>query len=176
MQDSEVFGLFLHECEQQIDEVDSLLLSAESGGRFSEDTIDRLFRLVHTLKGTAAMMGYTALAQVTHQGENVLQEVRRRELAAQNTSAALWKEIIGRGFDFTAYYRETFDQLKRGEEAKDSPALREKLSALLAALYGEAPGPAWRRRAWRRSPPCPRSARRILRALHAAACTCSRVQ
>mgnify|MGYP006196353611 CR=1 FL=1 len=38
-----------------------------------------LFRAVHTVKGMSATMGYTAVAELSHEMESVLDRVRRSE-------------------------------------------------------------------------------------------------
>ena len=43
--------------------------------------VNEIFRAAHTLKGMSATMGYDDLAHLTHQMENVLDEIRNERLA-----------------------------------------------------------------------------------------------
>src|SRR5688500_6090279 len=56
------------------------LLQLEQGAGGSEP-VSAIFRAVHTIKGMSATMGYTAVAELSHELETLLDRVRRHELA-----------------------------------------------------------------------------------------------
>src|SRR3712207_271578 len=56
------------------------LLQLERGAGGTEP-ISAIFRAVHTVKGMSATMGYTAVAELSHELETLLDRVRRSELA-----------------------------------------------------------------------------------------------
>src|SRR3712207_5061734 len=56
------------------------LLQLERGAGGSEP-VSAIFRAVHTVKGMSATMGYTAVAELSHELETLLDRVRRAELA-----------------------------------------------------------------------------------------------
>src|SRR5918992_6044329 len=56
------------------------LLQLERGAGGSEP-IGAIFRAVHTIKGMSATMGYTAVAELSHELETLLDRVRRSEVA-----------------------------------------------------------------------------------------------
>lgn len=76
---SRYLGLFLDEAEEQLQELDEGLVRLEQS-KEDTNTLNRVFRAVHTLKGSAASMGFDKMAQVTHHLEDVLDRLRRREL------------------------------------------------------------------------------------------------
>ena len=65
-----------HENLAQLD-LDLIALEKEPGERA---TLARVFRSLHTIKGTAGFLGFTKLQGVTHAGENLLSRLRAGEL------------------------------------------------------------------------------------------------
>src|ERR1017187_614436 len=66
---------FLQEAEELLAEIEQSALSLGSGER-SEETINRLFRAFHTIKGSGAMCGLHQVAGFTHHVESLLDRVR----------------------------------------------------------------------------------------------------
>jgi two-component system, chemotaxis family, sensor kinase CheA len=60
--------------------MNNALLELERGG--SDAAIDRLFRAVHTMKGMGSAMGYTAVGELSHELETLLDKLRNGTLAA----------------------------------------------------------------------------------------------
>jgi two-component system chemotaxis sensor kinase CheA len=67
--------LFLTEAQEHLQTINESLLELETQG-FEPAAIDKFFRAVHTIKGMSATMGYTAVAQLSHDMESLLAEVR----------------------------------------------------------------------------------------------------
>ncbi len=75
----EILEEFYIEAEESLEELESDLvkleaLAEESGTDF--DLVNRLFRVLHTLKGGAGFLNLTAMTTVAHAGETLLDEVR----------------------------------------------------------------------------------------------------
>jgi len=66
--------LFLSESRETLTEINNALLELERGA--GESAIARLFRAVHTMKGMGAAMGYTAVAELSHELETLLDRLR----------------------------------------------------------------------------------------------------
>ena len=75
-------ALFVSESREHLQACNQLLLAWE---RDPEATapVDGLFRAVHSLKGMAATMGFTPLAELAHRAENLLDTVRGGRLAVK---------------------------------------------------------------------------------------------
>ncbi|HJP84591.1 MAG TPA: chemotaxis protein CheA [Gemmatimonadaceae bacterium] len=71
--------LFLSESKENLAEINAALLELERGG--SDAAVARLFRAVHTLKGMGAAMGYTSVAELSHELESLLDKLRNSALA-----------------------------------------------------------------------------------------------
>lgn len=72
---SEILQTFKLEAEELLVSVEECVLDIEDNPR-DQDAINRLFRAVHTIKGSGSMFGYMALAAFTHHLESVLDKVR----------------------------------------------------------------------------------------------------
>jgi two-component system chemotaxis sensor kinase CheA len=67
--------LFLTETQEHLQTINDALLQLEQSG-FDPALVDSFFRAVHTIKGMSATMGYAAVAQLTHEMESLLSDVR----------------------------------------------------------------------------------------------------
>jgi two-component system chemotaxis sensor kinase CheA len=68
---------FVAEASDQLDELEAALTELEAHGG-DRARIHQLLQIAHTFKGTAASLGYTALAAIGHAMEDVLAEAERR--------------------------------------------------------------------------------------------------
>src|ERR1700759_3487002 len=71
---------FFQECEEQLAELESGLLAMEAGDTDPE-TINAVFRAVHSVKGGAGAFSLDALVRFSHVFENVLDDIRSERLA-----------------------------------------------------------------------------------------------
>jgi len=79
--------LFLTESREHVAAVNQSLLQLErdSTGPGAASAVGEIFRAVHTIKGMAATMGYSPVADLAHELETVLDCVRRGELSIETT-------------------------------------------------------------------------------------------
>lgn len=71
--------MFVEEGREHIQNMNTFLLQLEEAPESSEP-IQELFRSAHTLKGMAATMGFDSMAELTHELENVMQQLRDGEI------------------------------------------------------------------------------------------------
>ncbi|MFW5791819.1 MAG: chemotaxis protein CheA [Desulfohalobiaceae bacterium] len=71
--------IFLEEAQELLQELETALFEIENtpGDR---ELVDRIFRALHTIKGSGAMFGYDAVSAFTHEVESVFDLVRNREM------------------------------------------------------------------------------------------------
>ncbi|HAE62362.1 MAG TPA: chemotaxis protein CheA [Eubacteriaceae bacterium] len=81
MDDSQKYrDLFFEETDEYLQTLNDNLLQLEKDTE-NPGIIDEIFRSAHTLKGMAATMGYTTMAELTHRMENVLELFRNGTLS-----------------------------------------------------------------------------------------------
>jgi len=78
---AEIKATFFQECEEQLAELESGLLAME-GGDADTETVNAVFRAVHSVKGGAGAFGLDDLVRFAHVFETTLDEVRAGRLAA----------------------------------------------------------------------------------------------
>ncbi|MBF0154862.1 MAG: chemotaxis protein CheW [Magnetococcales bacterium] len=76
-EDDELLGMFVQEAVEHLETIEPDLLTLEENGSATErDIINRLFRGVHSIKGSAGFFGLTAITKLSHTMENLLGKVR----------------------------------------------------------------------------------------------------
>lgn len=76
---SEYMSMFLDESKENLQNLNQSLLQLESSPN-NLALLDEIFRVAHTLKGMSATMGFTNVAELTHEMENVLDKLRKGEI------------------------------------------------------------------------------------------------
>src|SRR5262245_38237928 len=82
--------LFLTESQDNLSAINHALLELERTPA-AREPVGALFRAVHTVKGMSATMGYTVVAELSHELETLLDLVRRGE---RDVSAALMDTLF----------------------------------------------------------------------------------
>jgi two-component system, chemotaxis family, sensor kinase CheA len=72
---------FFDECDEALQQIEAGLTEIRDGDS-SDDTINAVFRAVHSVKGGAGIFGFEALVGFAHVGETVLDALRRGSLTA----------------------------------------------------------------------------------------------
>jgi chemosensory pili system protein ChpA (sensor histidine kinase/response regulator) len=75
---AEILEFFVPEAEEHLAIVQECLLSLESNP--NQEDINRLFRAMHTVKGSAAQVGLQRIARVAHHAEDLVGRIRDGEL------------------------------------------------------------------------------------------------
>ena len=72
---SQYLEIFIDETKEHLQTLSDQLMILEQEPE-NTDTINEIFRAAHSLKGMAGTMGYKRMQRLTHDMENVFQEVR----------------------------------------------------------------------------------------------------
>lgn len=123
MDTSQYLDVFIEESADHLEVLSTQLLALEKKPK-EKKIIEEIFRAAHTLKGMAATMGYTDLADVTHHLENVFDSIRYDKLNVQS-------RMIDVLFETVDYLNEIVEDIAAGGEGKrDVTRIIEILSAL----------------------------------------------
>ncbi|MCL2740558.1 MAG: chemotaxis protein CheA [Oscillospiraceae bacterium] len=80
---SEYVDLFIDESKEHLQILSQSLLDLEKNPN-NVPVLNEVFRIAHTVKGTAGTMGYLKMSRLTHVMENVLHAVRNNELRIES--------------------------------------------------------------------------------------------
>ena len=126
----EFLDLFIFETGKYLDEADGILLTDEKGKEFSEENINDLFRIMHTIKSTSAMMGYDLLSAFAHRLEDLFSALR--------SAAAREAGLGGRVFDLLFGSLEAMrEELKRQPGSEEGAEAFESLTLQMAVVLDE---------------------------------------
>jgi two-component system chemotaxis sensor kinase CheA len=126
---SRYLDLFLAEAREHLEASDRLLEDYR-GGPPSPDTIHRIFRHVHSMKGMAATMGFDRMVAITHAVEDLLDLHRTGDSAASlaDRCTVLWEALACLG--------RMIEAVGRGGGAEDG-----QVDAIVRRLRSELPAP-----------------------------------
>ncbi|MGQ0635668.1 MAG: chemotaxis protein CheA [Planctomycetaceae bacterium] len=125
--------MYLDETAEQLDGLVESLLVLETQPADAAQ-LNEAFRLIHSIKGSSAMMGLDAITVLTHHLENHFERVRSGAAELDQTSMGL----ILRCVDFL---RECNSRLRGGASLGSAPDLLDELNALVAPAGSPAPPP-----------------------------------
>src|SRR5689334_4341949 len=77
---TQFYQVFFEEAQEHLASMENLLLQLDIVDPDSEQ-LNAIFRAAHSIKGSAGTFGFTDLTQVTHILENLLDRLRKDELA-----------------------------------------------------------------------------------------------
>jgi two-component system chemotaxis sensor kinase CheA len=90
--------MFLFETSQLLEQLEQSILSSEKESDFSEEAIDEIFRIMHTIKGSSAMMLFDNIAKLAHSIEDLFFYLRKEKPAEVDCSAL--SDLVLEGVDF----------------------------------------------------------------------------
>lgn len=136
METNQYMEMFLEESREHLDSLDDGLMTLEKDP--SELSIlNDIFRNAHTLKGMSATMGYTKIAELTHDMENILDALRKEEMEVT-------EDIVDTLLKCGDSLRQMVESIGEGgtEDVVDISEVAAKLSALLNGETAPAAAPA----------------------------------
>lgn len=71
-----MLSTYLYETNSLMEQLDELLLGAEKTSDFTVDDVNEIFRIMHTIKGSSAMMEFNSIMTIAHRIEDVFFYVR----------------------------------------------------------------------------------------------------
>jgi two-component system chemotaxis sensor kinase CheA len=122
---SKYAALFVTESREHLKACNHSLLEWEKEPAAAEP-VDRLFRAIHTIKGMAATMGYTGVADLSHRMENLLDRLRQGLL---RPAPAIF-QLLFRAIDALGRAIET---AAAGSDQLPDPALLAELNGVAGA-------------------------------------------
>lgn len=130
MDTSQYLELFIDETKEHLQSLNEHILELEKDPE-NDDTINEIFRAAHTLKGMAGTMGFTRMQRLTHDMENVFQEIRTGNMKAN----AKLVDILFRGLDALESYLDVIQNTST-EGTEDNEDIINDLNEVIAEETG----------------------------------------
>ncbi len=123
--------MFNYEMNQLIENLETTVLEAEDG--ITTNHINEIFRIMHTIKGSAAMMLFNNIANVAHSVEDMFYYLRDYGVEDEHNSNIA--DLVFEGMDFI---KQELEKIQSGEEANgDEKEIVLKLQKLLSLIKGD---------------------------------------
>ena len=86
-------SLYIEDTEEHLKELSDNLLSFERDDK-KEKNIDNIFRIMHTLKGSSAAMGYSEISEITHKAEDLMDKIKNKEIKASSQTTDILFNVL----------------------------------------------------------------------------------
>ncbi|MDD6218531.1 MAG: chemotaxis protein CheA [Selenomonadaceae bacterium] len=99
--------VFIFETRQFLDQLEQISMGSEGNGGFSEDDVNEIFRAMHTIKGSAAMMMFEEISTLAHSVEDIFYYIR--ELHPKQVDTTAITDIVLNAVDFMRIEMDSLD-------------------------------------------------------------------
>ena len=144
---NEILDTYIYETNTLLEQLESIVLAAEKADTFSQDDVNEIFRIMHTIKGSSAMMEYDTLTTISHRIEDLFFIIRENTMSvvSEENRPALF-DLMFQSID---YFRSEVDKIEAGQPLdKNIDSFLANINSLIAKIKGEpeeneaAPAPA----------------------------------
>ncbi len=135
---------YLFEANSLMDQLDEILLEAEKSKRFTVDDVNEIFRIMHTIKGSSAMMEFDSLMTTAHKIEDLFFLIRDRgvEYFDEKCDEKLHHGMFDMLFTVIDFMRSEIEKVENNEPLTENiDSYTEKISNYvmkIKAAFGEA--------------------------------------
>ena len=130
-----ILDMYLYETNTLLEQLDGILLAAEQENTFSEDSVNEIFRIMHTIKGSSAMMEFTSLMTVAHRIEDLFFLIREKTIAV--VPEQLRSKLFDMLFQAVDFFRSEIEQLENDTPLSNSiDHIVNKINSLIDKIQG----------------------------------------
>ena len=129
---SQYLEIFIDESSEHIQTLSDCIMTLEQEPE-NKDTINEIFRAAHSLKGMAGTMGFKRMQHLTHDMENVFQEVRSDKIKVDSSMIDLLFKCLDAIDSYVENIKETSD-----EGTDDNEVIIKELNDFIAKANGTA--------------------------------------
>ena len=114
---NDMMEAYLYEMNTLLESLDEMVLGAEDRKTFSQEDVNEIFRIMHTIKGSSAMMEFDNLMTVAHRIEDMFFIIRDQGMEA--VAEDLRPELFDLIFQAIDYFKAEVEKLENGESLTD---------------------------------------------------------
>lgn len=129
--------VYIFETTGLLEQLDEILLRTEKANKFTEEDINEIFRIMHTVKGSSAMMGFENLQKLAHKGEDMFFIIR--EAPEKVTDISFVYDLV---FQMSDLFKAEIDAIQNDDnyEPTDFSDIISRLEEGAKMLRGEVDG------------------------------------
>lgn len=105
-----VLDMYLFEENTLLEQLDEILLKAEKEQAFDKDCIDEIFRIMHTIKGSSAMMQFNSIMAISHKIEDLFYYIRENGIKHEYN-----EKLVNLVFEFTDFIKREISKIEQSQ-------------------------------------------------------------
>ena len=135
-----MLDVFIFETQQLLESLEETLLQSEKEKSLADEHINEIFRIMHTIKGSASMMSFDNLAKLAHALEDLFDKIREGKTRIdEDTLDGIFELVLAAADIFKA----EVDKLSAGVKSEgDFGSLIDKIHRFLASILTDGSAPA----------------------------------
>lgn len=128
-----MLDMFIFETEQGLENLENICLESKDVGEFDEDNVNEIFRIMHTIKGSSAVMMFQNVATLAHKLEDVFYFIRE-----SHPDDVPHDELVDDVLEVSDFITEELEKIKDGADPDEDPtALIDKLDKFLKKIQNK---------------------------------------
>ena len=128
-----MLDIYLYENGQLLERLQEIVLEQKDEECFDEESINEIFRTMHTIKGSSGVMMFDEVTKISHKLEDVFFYLR--ESQPQNVPHL---ELVEHVLNVADFISEEMEKLENGESADgDATAIYEEVDQFLKKIQGD---------------------------------------
>ena len=130
-----ILDAYLYETNTLLEQLDSIVLAAEQQDCFSQEDINTIFRIMHTIKGSSAMMEFNSVMTIAHRAEDLFSIIREQSLDVVPESKR--PELFDLLFQTIDFFRQEVEHIENEEPlTEDIDSLLQKVNSFIQQIQG----------------------------------------
>lgn len=130
-----MLDMYIFETSQNLEQLEAVILSCEESACFTPEAINEIFRIMHTIKGSSAMMLYGNVSNLAHRIEDLFYFLREQK--PPNLDCSALSDLVLSSVDFI---KVELQKIKAGDEVDgDCSDLMQSIEEFLALLKQQNP-------------------------------------
>jgi len=130
-----MLDMFIFETLQQLEELEQIVISSEKTNGLTESAISEIFRIMHTIKGSSAMMLFNNITSLSHSIEDLFYFIRNDK--PQNLDNS---ELADKVLESVDFIKVEMNKISNDEDVDgDAMSLIEDIKMFLAQLKKDNP-------------------------------------
>lgn len=124
---------YLFEANELMEHLDEILINCEKDNQFDTDSINEVFRIMHTIKGSSAMMQFQSLTTITHKVEDLFYYVRGNGIDSRYN-----EELFDLIFRCSDFIKDELSKVQNNEPlTTDIGTFEEEINGFLKKISGK---------------------------------------
>ena len=135
---NDILDMYIFETNSLLKQLETIVLEAEQSLTFSQENVNEIFRIMHTIKGSSAMMEFDTLARVAHRIEDLFFIIRDNTMSVvSDDNRPVLFDLVFQSIDF---FRDEVDKVEANEPLNtDIDSFLENVNTLMSKIKGEYP-------------------------------------